>query len=101
MHLDIGSFMVGPEPTCGGSEWWLNPENPHTNCWEWQWSEDNTPYVPESGFSSGGDCAQHSFTVFVTCENADGLLTLSKQDTSVVFMIFLQAPLLHAKDLVP
>ncbi len=53
MHIDVGSFMV-TGPTCGGSEWWLNPENPQTNCWEWQWTQDDTPYVPDAGYSAGG-----------------------------------------------
>ncbi len=35
-----GLPLVGPEPMCGGTDWWNSSTNPQTDCWEWQWSSD-------------------------------------------------------------
>ncbi len=48
-----GLPLTGPEPMCGGTDWWSSSANTQTDCWEWQWSSGAEGGVTTEGIYDG------------------------------------------------
>lgn len=53
MTFDIGAVAHPfiPQPACGTEGWWGSISGPDSDCWQWQWANDNS--VNEQGIVLG------------------------------------------------